>query len=120
MQEKTEAVREIHGQLFAWFETGTEGIYWAVVDDEKKGYDGLHVLENGNVLTVFNKENKKKILFQGTIALEYDRLRRALQYNPEYFQQCVLGYWVHGLQKDVDPEKWAHMFFDEHRAVLKK
>lgn len=107
----------IYGALEAYFETGTEGVIWSVYEDGDKGYDGLHCLKNGDNLKVFNKDGS--FLWEGIINLNYKTRYRSYPLNPEYGQQEVLGYWVHGLQVDVEPEAWGKMFFDRQHAELR-
>ena len=59
---------EIKGTLFLWSETGTEGGYWAIQDERfiepptgdwphpRWSYDGLKVLEDGDLLKIFNPD----------------------------------------------------------------
>ena len=106
----------IRGELEAFFETGTEGVYWAMIDPALPGYDGLWSLEAGDRLRVIDTDDT--VLWDGVIQLEYKRNWEPYPRNPEYGQQAVLGYWVHGLQEGVDPDQWAGMFFARHRALL--
>lgn len=101
----------VNGILDPFFETGTEGVVWAVDDPRKHGYDGLNYLENGDRLVVFEVDGVT-IRWEGKVGLEYKRRWRPYPMNPEYGQQEVLGMWVHGFQRDLDPEVWARMFFD--------
>ena len=45
---------KIEGELEDFFETGTEGVVWAIQDDENFGYDGLHIIEAGDHLAIVN------------------------------------------------------------------
>ncbi len=110
----------IKGKLDPFSETGTEGVIWAVYDDTKKGYDGLHCLEYGDYLTVFDPEDPTKIVWKGTIDYDWERNRRPYPLNPQYGQQEVGGMWVHGLQVDVEPNDWATWFFKTYPAELIK
>lgn len=104
------------GYLFAFSETGTEGIWWAV-QERDKGYDGLHILEEGEHLTVF-KENGE-VFWEGVIDYDREIGKKPLPFNPQYFQQQVLGVWCHGIQRGEVPEFWAGMFFGEYEAEVK-
>ena len=117
---KTPPLKSLDGTLEAFFETGTEGILWSFNEAGKRGYDSLNVLEDGDLLTVFNDASCKEVLWQGEIHLEYKNRWQPYPLNSEYGQQAVLGLWVHGLQEDMDPEKWAQMFLDEKPARLIK
>ena len=118
MNDDDVAVREIHGRLYAYFETGTEGVVWSIIEDGKDGYDALNCLEAGDKLIVF--EDDGKAIWDGVVNLEYELHRQPHEYNPSYLQQTTLGYWVRGLQTDVNPEFWGKMFFDAKKAVMKR
>lgn len=105
------------GQLNAFFETGTEGVIWAVSVDGLLGYDSLLPLENGDGLLIYGPNGE--VAWEGTVDLEYERRQRAYPSNPQYSQQEVCGYWVHGLQRDQDPETWAQAFIQEAPAVVR-
>lgn len=104
--------------LLAFYETGTEGVFWSICDNNKTGYDALAPLKNGDYL--FVEDGKGKIEWEGTVALDYDTNRISRPTNPNYKQQSVAGYWVHGLQIGVDPELWASWFLEERPAVVIK
>lgn len=101
---------EISGVLIPFFETGTEGILWALEEHPPKGgYEGLHILKDGDYLTVFGDSGE--IIWEGTIKLEYKTGYRPYPLNPKYGQQAVFGCWIHGNQEGMDLEEWASMFF---------
>lgn len=104
----------IKGQLEPFFETGTEGIIWSI-EEPGKGYEGLHCLKNGDFLKVYKKDTEE-VLWEGMIDLEYKRCYQPYPLNPQYGQQAIFGYWIRGLQKSLDPEVWAKMFFDNLKA----
>lgn len=108
----------ITGLLEPYFETGTEGVLWAIIDDKKKGYDSLNILKKGDMLAVFADAKRETVLWQGVVDLEYERNKHPHPLNPNYVQQAVGGYWVHGLQKTLEPEVWADMFFKQRPATL--
>src|SRR6185436_20243920 len=97
---------KIIGQLDPFFETGTEGVIWCIYDDSKTGYDGLNPLHDGDHLFIYNKD-KTLVLWSGKIDFDWKTRLRPYPMNPQYSQQEVLGYWVHGLQKDLDPDQWG-------------
>ena len=118
-QNKNAAPRTYEGLLEPFSETGSEGVMWSL-QEPGKGYDGLHTLQDGDLLTVFNDTAKKDILWQGEVKLEFKRNWRSFE-NPKYpeiGQQEIGGWWVHGFQEGLDPEKWAQMFFDAKPATV--
>jgi hypothetical protein len=110
----------IKGMLEPFFETGTEGIIWSVIDEDDNGYESLHCLGRGDYLAIFDKADPANLVWYGNIDFEYERNKRPLPHNPGYSQQAVLGYWVHGLQKDVEPEQWGTWFSEYYPCELIK
>lgn len=108
----------LKGKLDPFFETGTEGVLWSLYDEKNKGYESLHILKNGDYLKVFNENNT--IHWEGEVKLEYKRNYQPFPRNPQYGQQAVLGYWIHGLQETLEPEFWGKMFFNQMNAELIK
>ena len=106
------------GKLDPFFETGTEGVLWSLYDNDNNGYKSLHVLKNGDYLKVYNEQ--QQVYWEGEIQLEYKRNYRPYPQNPKYGQQEIFGYWIHGLQENIQPEFWAKMFFNEMTAELKE
>lgn len=72
-------------------------------------YGGLHVLKNGDQLTIFSKEHPHKVIWKGTIRLEHLGL----------FQEDAFGFWIHDDQVGMDRETWAEYFLKEYPARLK-
>lgn len=107
----------IKGKLDPFFETGTEGVIWSLYEDGKEGYDGLRPLYNGDYLMVFHPEDDS-LVWEGNINFEYERNFRNYPTNPEYGQQEVFGFWIHGLQENVSPEDWGTWFFKSYPANL--
>lgn len=110
----------IKGKLDPFFETGTEGVIWSLFDDSKEGYDALVILDQGDYLTIFHPEDAAKVVWEGNIDLEYKRNYHPYPNNPEYGQQAVLGYWVHGIQRDVEPDDWGIWFFKAYPGEVIK
>lgn len=71
-------------------------------------YDGSHILENGDKLTVFSPNGQRKKVWSGVISLKKYRL----------FTQSVSGFWIHADQKGIPREKWARFFFKKYPAEL--
>jgi hypothetical protein len=110
----------IKGTLEPFFETGTEGIIWSVTDEDYSGYESLHCLCRGDHLAIYDLVNPDSLIWYGNIDFEYERNQRSMPHNPGHSQQAVLGYWVHGLQKDVEPEQWATWFREHYPCELIK
>jgi len=111
------ALPTLAGRLTPFFETGTEGVVWAVNVDGLLGYDSLLPLKNGDELVVYGADGA--VAWEGTVNLEYQRRHRPYPTNPQYGQQEIFGYWVHGFQTDLEPEAWARPFFQEAPAVVR-
>ncbi len=71
-------------------------------------YEGLYVLETGDVLTIYDKEQADKVVWEGVISLKQYPL----------FTENVDGWWIHADQEGVERLTWAAWFFGEHRATL--
>ena len=99
----------MEGFLTAYAETGTEGVHWALEEDPFWSHQPLHVLKNGDHLTVYNDDGS--VLWDGIIDLEYKTGYQRYPRNPEHGQQAVFNHWVHGNQCGFRLEDWAAMFF---------
>lgn len=71
--------------------------------------EGLHLLRDGDGLTVFDKEDPEKKLWSGKVSL---RLRKS------YTELVVDGMIVHAFPKNVPVETWKVWFFNEYPAQL--
>ncbi|WP_207539664.1 hypothetical protein [Sabulicella rubraurantiaca] len=108
----------IEGTLLSWFETGLEGIVWAVHEDGKAGYSGLNPLRDGDHLQILEADGT--LIWEGTIDLDREVNRRPYPFNPGVSGHAVRGCWVKGLQRGVDLGLWFHWFQDEKCARLRK
>jgi hypothetical protein len=79
-----------------------------LVSKETWSYDGLHVLADGDRLTIYDKDRPEAVIWSGTI-----RLRPYARYTEKVF-----GCWIHADQEGVERETWARWFFDNHPAEL--
>lgn len=106
---------EFKGELYGFFETGTEGVIWTLIKDDLKGYEALETIKEGDHLKVFNTDGS--IAFDGTIKEDYEIGYRPYPLNPEYGQPCALGMWIHWTQSGWQPDDWAKLFF--HQPTLR-
>ncbi len=116
----TEQKEELTGLLNFFTETGTEGGFWAFQDSRhispptpefprgQGSYKGLHILKNGDRLTIYSKDNPQEAVWEGVISLRY---------YPVFIEEAS-GFWIHSDQEGVDRETWARWFFDEYPAKL--
>lgn len=104
------------GVLELFSETGTEGGFWAfqdeafIKDNDHWDIAGLHILEDGDQLTIFDKDNPEKILWEGVIKLK----------RFPVFTEHVFGLWIHSDQEGVRREIWGIYFMENYPAELKK
>jgi hypothetical protein len=98
----------LRGKLTFHFETGTEGGHWALEDDRPhpNPYEGLHLLEDGDSLLVFNDDGS--IRWEGVIQFK----------TYPAFTEHVFNCWIHSDQIGVERQTWAEMFFKGLKAEL--
>lgn len=110
------------GNGMAFWETGTEGVFWSVLDRGQSDSvnSGLYTLEDGDVLTIYERDEPDRVAWCGTIDFEYESHQEVAFHNPNYRAQAVFQHWVHGLQRNVDAERWATYFFDEYPMQLQR
>jgi len=104
----------ISGKLHGWFETGLEGTVWALHEDGKEGYDGLHVIEKNDKLIIFTADGKRelvKLIITPDFKVGIPKGER---------QQVSCGLWVHWIQKKWNPDAWGILFLAELPAILEK
>lgn len=71
--------------------------------------DGLHILKNGDELTIFSPDDIKKIVWSGTIELIKDERRLPRK-------DKIVGSWYY--QKGVKRDVWPIWFDKEYPAEL--
>jgi len=76
---------------------------------EDWSYEGLHVLKDGDRLTVYAKDDPSAVVWSGTIRLKQHRL----------FSKHANGMWIHADQKGVSRKQWAKWFFKGYPAELR-
>jgi hypothetical protein len=80
-----------------------------MIDDEDRGgRDALETICEGDHLKILDQLGRT--LWKGTIRCDKKTGWRAYPKNPEYGQQCALGYWIHWVQKGFAPDDWAKFF----------
>jgi len=107
------------GVCHLFFETGTEGSFWAFQDkkhirivdrQESWSYQGLHILSDGDELTIYNKKDPKKVVWSGIIQLK----------SYPVFTESAYNLWIHSDQIGIPRNTWAKWFMDEYPAKLIK
>lgn len=71
-------------------------------------YEGLHILQNRDHLTIYHPQEEGQEVWKGVINLQ--------QYD--LFTQTAFGFWIHADQKGIEREVWAEYFFKEYPARL--
>lgn len=75
---------------------------------EQWSYDGLHILKDGDKLTIYDKYKPDQVIWEGEISLQ--------QYG--LFTQDAFGMWIHTDQQGIERNTWAEWFFNDYRARL--
>lgn len=71
-------------------------------------YEGLHVLHDGDILTIYDKANPRVREWHGVIALE----------PLPFFAAHIHGLRLRVDQKGIERERWAKFFFEKYPAEL--
>lgn len=112
--------KELKGKIGSLLEQGFEGLReWIFVEDGKKGWESLNLLQAGDYLIIYNKNNS--IAFEGKIQPDSKTGRKRVHgTNDRYIP--ALNIAVRWVQKGWKPDDWAKMFSDKSdlRAVLRK
>ncbi len=87
----------LFGSLTSFCTSDPEAVIWLFVSDDFDSLDAAHLLEDGDMLTVFDHEGD--IVFNGLIECDYGdgHLRAG-------------GYAANWIQKGWKPEDWAGLF----------
>lgn len=117
MTREVSKSRILKGKLELFYEQGMEHVAWSFYEEGQEGYDGLHCLEKGDMLRVFNDAARTKVLWQGKIDFEYDSHKQKRTMIGEVQWLDNVG-TVHGIQKGVDAKEWGEMFRTEKPAIL--
>jgi hypothetical protein len=109
---------QVEGTLFGWFETGLEGMVWALQLDNDPSYDGLFVIDDGDHLIIYSPS--EEVLFNGYIVQDTEIGKTQRPFS-RIMQPQAKGLWIHWTQKGYTPDDWAGLFLSEkYRAVLTK
>lgn len=110
---------QIEGKLFGWFETGLEGVIWALEQEEIAGYDGLFIIEEGDHLVISSPTGE--VLFDGYIVADVEIGKKQRPFS-KINQPQAKGLWIHWTQKGFSPDKWAELFISgvNHGLLTKK
>ncbi len=104
----------LKGFISQYFETSCEGIMWYFFEDGKKWPKCIHEPDDGDHLKIFKEDGE--ILFDGII--KRDHKTGWQPHDPKKprkgGQQIILGYRVHWVQKDFNPDEWLKLFFYEY------
>jgi hypothetical protein len=131
-RQESAMMKEMKGICLLFSETGTEGGWWAtqedgfVTADGHWKYEGLQYLEEGDDFTVYGDDGR--VLFHGIIhqdsktgAIPRQVIRNGkLVKDPTWKQQVVGCFWVHWIQKGIDPEVWGELFTGYKRCLVKR
>lgn len=96
------------GELYGFYETGTEGVIWTIIQDGVKGYDAIVDLKAGDQFKILDGD---QVLFEGVIDPDHKIGYTEYPRNPGYGQPSALGYWIHWTQAGFQPDDWADFFF---------
>ncbi len=101
---------KMDGVIFNFSEQGSEGNVKSFQDEKYMGadgkswsYDGLHHLENGDLLTIFNDKARKDVLWHGRVKLVGE-----------------MANYCRGTQEGFSEESWENLFRQEKPATLVK
>lgn len=110
-KEKTATQKvKMDGVIFNFSDQGSEGniksfqdekFMW--VDGKGWSYDGLHHLENGDLLTIFNDKARKDVLWHGKVKFVGE-----------------MANYSRGTQEGFSEESWENLFDQEKPATLVK
>lgn len=100
-------VKEYNGRLAGYFETGLEGMVWALEQDGVEGDAGLLFIEEGDEITIYSSGGEQ--VYSGVI--KPDKLRgQRRRPSSTCMQPQALGVWIHWAQESFEPDEWASYF----------
>lgn len=87
---------QIEGKLFGWFETGLEGLVWALEQEGIAGYDGLFIIEEGDHLVISSPSGQ--VLFDDYIVTDTE-LGKEQRPSAKLFSRKLKDYGFIGPKK---------------------
>lgn len=117
-QEQADKV--YRGTFFGWFETGLEGMVWALQSEDDVSLRGVVVLEESDYVEICSQEGA--ILFEGVIKPDYTIGKAPKESATSRNQPAALGFWIHWTQEGFEPDEWARFFIPgrEFTGYVKK
>ena len=109
MTAKKTSLQKFNGKLFGFFETGTEGVHWALQIADQPGYEGLVILKAGDHLKIYSDDGE--LVFEGQIQPN-TIIGSSSRPNSTVSQPKALGRWIHWTQEGFEPDEWAMFFID--------
>lgn len=103
--------KTLFGSLEPFFETGTEGVIWAVTEYGRKGYDGLNILENGDKLTVYENVTDGNIAWQGRVSFDCTQ-------NMFTVHNGTYPIHTERTPKHIAPDQWQQMYWDRNPVKI--
>ncbi len=100
----------IIGHLSTSFETGSEGMWWVLIENGKVGHNAEQFIQKNDYLTVYDHQGA--IVFDDIIECDTDTGWKPYHKDKPWGvgQQVANIYWVHWIQKDWLPDKWFELF----------
>jgi hypothetical protein len=96
------------GRLDFLAETDLEGAVWILQEEGKTDYDGIHLIEAGDHLTVY--DDNGAVVFDGEIAPDREIGKAERPGSRGFYQPATSSFWIHWTQKDWQPDDWADLF----------
>ena len=109
--ERGEGLFTYKGFLEFYTEAETEGAIWVFWDErfingkDEERYKGFHILQDGDELTIYDKDKPEEVVWKGTVSL-----------TPSTgLKESVFGWWIHNDQIGTERETWAMWLLTEIR-----
>lgn len=91
-------MKPLIGNIYVHLETGTEGPAWAFTEDEKTGWDAVHIVSDGDFLQIIDDN---ETVWNDNINYQHDKYHHGIPFNVEF-------------------DQWYELFFKECKAKLIK